>query len=199
MSPIRHQVAQQRRAIDARSAIGDPHAGEIRLAGDGTDRAEEVGRQRFVDFRATAPQCGVSISSWPQVTASASSDSPASSAIRSAANAAACGASRRPARPSPRRGRARASRHRVGRRKHGLRERAEVELHRLRLHQRRRRRRHVERRDRDRRLAALVEPGELVGGPDVGAGERQRVAEAELRALRRACDAKSCVRSYVSG
>ncbi len=49
-------------------------------------------------------------------------------------------------------------------------------------------RRHGERAIGDLRLAGGVEPGQLVGGPQVDAAERQRGAESELRALRRALD-----------
>ena len=53
-------------------------------------------------------------------------------------------------------------------------ERVEVELERLGLDQVRRRRRQLEARGRHARLAARVEPAQLVGVPAVGADERKR-------------------------
>ena len=82
----------------------------------------------------------------------------------------------------------------------GLRERSEVELHRLRFDQRRRLDRHVERRERDLRLAARVEPGQLVRGPEVDAGERQRARRCRARrAAARAARRTAAPGAYRSG
>ena len=131
---------------------------------------------------------------------SASRHSPASSACGSVAKSRGSVSATPTAAPVARdRSRAIAARHLRCRRESRLVDRRQVELDRLRLDEPRRLRRHRERRDRDLRLARGVEPAKLVRGPEIDAAERQRGAEAQLGALRRALDREQEARVVALG
>ena len=68
------------------------------------------------------------------------------------------------------------------------RERAKIEFERFRFDGRVGFRGNPQLADGERRLAGRLEPGNLVGGPEIGACERQLVEEPERFALRRALD-----------
>ena len=80
-----------------------------------------------------------------------------------------------------------------------LRKGAEIELQRLRFDDRRRVGWHAEFTDRDLRLAARIEPRDLVRGPQIDAAEGQRRAQSERFPLARASDRKEQCRIVAFG
>jgi hypothetical protein len=188
----RDEVAQQRRAIDARARVADRDARPVRLPGHGTVRFQEIRDEGFVGLSGRGrKQRGIG--------RPVAFDFDGFRVDRLAAKTAerervelrwrrqqdfdgAAGGIRQIALG--------ALAQRVRARETFLVEAREIELERLRFDDVRRRRREAELGDGDLGLAARVEPRKLVGVPDVDAVERQRIADAERFALRSARDRK---------
>jgi len=187
----RHQVAQQPVAGDARAGVADLHAGPVRLAGDRAVGLEQMRDQDLVGLELRVR--GQEVGARRAVVADLDRQVVDQVAFQRLDQGGVVGRSRGQHHAHRRAAglgqvphQLRAQRVGVG--EAGLGIAAEVELEALGFDDVGRAGLHPELGQRDPRLAAAVEPAQLVGIPEIHAHERQLVGQAQRRPLRGAGD-----------